>query len=99
MKDHDLTTAMNQRSIQDSGGLEVLVNLMESNDLKCRLGTLSVLAAISTNLDIRRSIVDLGGIPLLVKITSEPGRDLKILAAETLANVAKVRLARKLVRK
>uniref|UniRef100_A0A8D8B3Q8 Armadillo repeat-containing protein 4 n=2 Tax=Culex pipiens TaxID=7175 RepID=A0A8D8B3Q8_CULPI len=99
LKDHDLTTQMNQRAIQDCGGLEVLVNLLESNDLKCRLGALTVLSEVSSNLDIRRSIVDLGGIPLLVQILSEPGRDLKIMAAETLGNVAKVRLARKLVRK
>uniref|UniRef100_A0A182NFE7 Armadillo repeat-containing domain-containing protein n=1 Tax=Anopheles dirus TaxID=7168 RepID=A0A182NFE7_9DIPT len=99
LKDHDLTTQMNQRAIQDCGGLEVLVNLLESNDMKCRLGALSVLSEISSNLDIRRAIVDLGGIPLLVQILSEPGRDLKIMAAETIANVAKVRLARKLVRK
>lgn len=99
LKDHDLTTQINQMAIQDVGGLEVLVNLLESNDLKCRYGALSVLAAISLNLDIRRSIVDLGGIPLLVNILSEPSKDLKVLAAETIANVGKVRLARKLVRR
>lgn len=99
LKDHDLTTQINQSAIQEIGGLEVLVNLLESNDLKCRFGALSVLSAISSNMDIRRNIVDLGGIPLLVNILSEPGRDLKILAAETIANVAKVRLARKLVRR
>lgn len=99
LKEYDLTTQMNQLAIQDIGGLEVLVNLLESNDFKCRLGALSVLSAISTNLDIRKTIVDLGGIPLLVKILSEPAGDLKVMAAETLANVAKVRLARKLVRR
>lgn len=99
LKDHDLTTQINQIAIQEIGGLEVLVNLLESNDLKCRFGALTVLSAISLNLDIRRSIVDLGGIPLLVNILSEPAKDLKILAAETIANVGKVRLARKLVRR
>lgn len=99
LKDHDLTTQINQLAIQEIGGLEVLVNLLESNDLKCRFGALTVLSAISLNLDIRRSIVDLGGIPLLVNILSEPSRDLKILAAETISNVGKVRLARKLIRR
>lgn len=118
LKDHDLTTQINQIAIQEIGGLEVLVNLLESNDLKCRFGALTVLSAISLNLDIRRSIVDLGkarkpsnfvinfqnqnfpgGIPLLVNILSEPSKDLKILAAETISNVGKVRLARKLVRR
>jgi uncharacterized membrane protein YqhA len=99
LKDHDLTTQVNQIAIQEIGGLEVLVNLLESNDLKCRYGALTVLSTISLNLDVRRSIVDLGGIPLLVNILSEPSKDLKVLAAETIANVGKVRLARKLVRR
>lgn len=99
LKDHDLTTQINQLAIQDIGGLETLVNLLESNDLQCRLGALAVLAEISLNIDIRRTVVDLGGIPLLVNILSEPALDLKTKAAETIANVAKVRLARKLVRK
>lgn len=99
LKDHDLTTTINQLAIQDIGGLEVLVNLLESNDYRCRLGALSVLTEVSQNTDIRRTIVDLGGIPLLVNVLAEPVRDLKTMAAETIGNVAKVRLARKYVRK
>lgn len=34
-----------------------------------------------------------------MNILSEPSRDLKVLAAETISNVGKVRLARKLIRK
>lgn len=85
--------------LKDIGGLEVLVNLLESNDLKSRLGALNVLAAISKNIDIRKTIVDLNGIPLLVQILCEPPIDLKTMAAETIANLALVRLARKQVRK
>lgn len=84
---------------KDIGGLEVLVNLLESNDLKCRLGALNVLASISKNIDIRKTIVDLNGIPLLVQILCEPPIDLKTMAAETIANLALVRLARTQVRK
>lgn len=99
LRDFDLTKQINQFAIMDIGGLEVLVNLLECNDLKCRLGALYVLADVTTNIDIRRTLVDLGSIPLLVEILSEPAIDLKTMAAETIANVAKVRLARKLVRK
>lgn len=99
LKDFDLSTQINQLAILDIGGLEVLVNLLESNELKCRLGALHVLADISLNIDIRKTIVDLDGIPLLVNILAEPALDLKTMAAETIANVAKVRLARKHVRK
>jgi hypothetical protein len=37
LKDHDLTTEINQTAIRDIGGLEVLVNLLETNDLKCKV--------------------------------------------------------------
>lgn len=99
LKDYDLTTQINQLAIVDIGGLEVLVNLLECNDLKCRLGALHVLADISLNIDIRRTIVDLNGIQLMVQCLCEPAFDLKIIAAENIANVARVRLARKHVRR
>lgn len=73
--------------------------MLECNDLKCRLGALHVLADISLNIDIRKTIVDLNGIQLLVQCLCEPAIDLKIIAAENIANVARVRLARQHVRK
>lgn len=79
--------------------MEVLINLLETKDLKCKLGSLSVLSELSQNLEIRRSIADLGGIALLVKNLSDPAKDLQILVAETLYNVAQIRKARKHVRK
>ncbi|XP_060529218.1 armadillo repeat-containing protein gudu [Cylas formicarius] len=99
LKDHDLTTEINQLAIQEIGGLELLINLLETKDLKCKLGALSVLAELSQNQDIRRSIANLGGVDLLVKNLKEPARDLQILVAETIYNVAQVRKARKQIRK
>ncbi|XP_069700349.1 armadillo repeat-containing protein gudu isoform X2 [Periplaneta americana] len=99
LKDYDLTTEINQTAIRDIGGLEVLVNLLETEDLKCKLGALSVLSEISQNADIRRGITDLGAIPILVVILSSQARDLQILAAETIANVGKIRKGRRVVRK
>lgn len=98
LKDYDLQVQIHQFAIQDIGGLEVLVNLLECNDMKCRLGSLMVLAEISTNIDIRKTIVDLGGVPLIVDILNSSSKDLKTMAGETLANVSRVRLARKYVR-
>lgn len=85
--------------MQDIGGLEVLINLLETKGLKCKLGSLSVLAELSQNTEIRRSIADLGGIDLLVRNLSDPARDLQILVGETIYNVAQIRKARKQVRK
>lgn len=81
------------------GGLEILINLLETKDLKCKLGALGVLTELSQNAEIRRCIADLGGIPLLVKNLTEPARDLQMLVAETIYNVAQIRKARKHVRK
>ncbi|KAG5899923.1 hypothetical protein JTB14_002474 [Gonioctena quinquepunctata] len=99
LKDHDLTTEINQLAIQEIGGLEILINLLETRDLRCKLGALGVLTELSHNQEIRRSIADLGGIALLVKNLTEPARDLQILLAETIYNVALIRKARKHVRK
>ncbi|XP_046686881.1 LOW QUALITY PROTEIN: armadillo repeat-containing protein gudu-like [Homalodisca vitripennis] len=99
LKDHDLTTEINQMAIRDIGGLEVLINLLETDDFKCKMGALSVLSEISSNLDIRKHITDLGAVPLLVNLLSDPARDLQGLAAFTISNVAKIRKARKIVRK
>lgn len=64
-----------------------------------QLGTLAVLKEISLNIDCRRALTDLGGVQQLVETLDDPARDLQILAAETIANVCKIRKARKIVRK
>ncbi|KAF5307658.1 hypothetical protein FQR65_LT06713 [Abscondita terminalis] len=99
LKDHDLRTEINQLAIQDIGGLEVLINLLETKDLKCKLGALTVLTELSENREIRKCIADLGAISLLVKNLTDPAKDLQILVGETIHNVAKIRKARKQVRK
>lgn len=38
LKDHDLTTEINQLAIKDIGGLEVIINLLETDELKCKVG-------------------------------------------------------------
>lgn len=98
LKDHDLTKEINQIAIQDVGGLEVLVNLIETKDLSCKLGAMSVLASISENMQIRRRIIDLGGVIDLVNNICDPARDLQILAAETLANITLIRRGRRIMR-
>ncbi|KAK6617155.1 hypothetical protein RUM43_005242 [Polyplax serrata] len=99
LKDHDLTTEVNQSAIKDIGGLEVLTNLLETDDLKCKLGALYILKEITTTYDVRKTFTDLGGVPLLLDILTDQARDLQILASETLANVARIRKARMIVRK
>ncbi|XP_018321192.1 armadillo repeat-containing protein gudu [Agrilus planipennis] len=99
MKDHDLTTEINQAAILEVGGLEILINLLEVEDLNCKLGSLEILKVLSQSVEIKRRITDLGGVSLLSENLCYPARDLQILVAETIHNVAQIHKARKHVRK
>jgi hypothetical protein len=98
MRDFNLSQETCQLAIRDVGGLEVLINLLDTDDVKCKIGSLQILKEVSQNPFIRRSIADLGGLQTMVAILNEPDKDLKCLAAETIANVAKFKRARKVVR-
>ncbi|XP_045868726.1 outer dynein arm-docking complex subunit 2 isoform X2 [Meles meles] len=99
MKDFNLAQETCQLAIRDVGGLEVLINLLDTDEVKCKIGSLKILKEISHNPQIRRNIVDLGGLPIMVNILDSPHKSLKCLAAETIANVAKFRRARRAVRR
>ncbi|XP_030653928.1 armadillo repeat-containing protein 4 [Nomascus leucogenys] len=98
MRDFNLAQETCQLAIRDVGGLEVLINLLETDEVKCKIGSLKILKEISHNPQIRRNIVDLGGLPVMVNILDSPHKSLKCLAAETIANVAKFKRARRVVR-
>ena len=55
-----------QMAIMDAGGLEVLVNLLETDDVKCKIGSLKILKEIVVHPDIRKAITHMGGIELMV---------------------------------
>ena len=63
-----------------------------------QIGSLKILKEISRNTQIRKAIADLGGLQTMVKILQSHDKGLKCLAAETIANVAKFRRARRTVR-
>ena len=62
--DFDLKEEACQLAIRDSGGLDLLINLLETDDVKCKIGTLRILKEISSNSQTRTAIVDLGGMLL-----------------------------------
>ncbi|XP_053323416.1 outer dynein arm-docking complex subunit 2 [Spea bombifrons] len=98
MRDFNLAQETCQLAIRDVGGLEVLINLLNTEEIKCKIGSLKILKEISHNSQIRSSIADFGGLQTMVKILDAQDKDLKCLAAETIANVAKFRRARRTVR-
>ncbi|NXA15491.1 ARMC4 protein, partial [Sapayoa aenigma] len=98
MRDFNMSQESCQLAVRDTGCLEVLINLLDTEEIKCQTGSLKILKEISQNILIRHAIADLGGLEIMVKILDSPDKDLKSLAAETIANVARFKRARKTVR-
>ncbi|RLU19652.1 hypothetical protein DMN91_008209 [Ooceraea biroi] len=98
LKDYDLSDKIIQKAIQEMGGLEVLVNLLETKDIKCQNGSLSVLLKIATSTEMKRHLIDLDIATPLIQMLKHPARDIQVLAAETMAIIARVRKARKQIR-
>lgn len=99
LRDLDLSLEANQMAIRDVGGLEVILNLLHTNDTKCRVGALKILKEISTNSVIRAAIAGLDGIPpLVLLLDDENGTELQCLAAETIAFCARNARNRRSVR-
>ncbi|XP_009068303.1 PREDICTED: armadillo repeat-containing protein 4 [Acanthisitta chloris] len=98
MRDFNLAQETCQLAIRDTGCLEVLINLLDTEEVKCQAGSLKILKEISQNVLIRHAVKDLGGLEIMVKLLDSPDKDLKCLAAETIANVARFKQARKTVR-
>ncbi|XP_030631664.1 armadillo repeat-containing protein 4 isoform X2 [Chanos chanos] len=98
MRDFNLAQETCHLAIRDVGGLEVLINLLDTDEIKCKIGSLKILKEISHNSQIRKAIADLGGLQTMVRILDSSDKELKCLAAETIANVAKFRRARRTVR-
>ena len=57
----DLNQEACQLAIRDSGGLDLLINLLETNESRCMIGTLKILREISKNNLTCTAIVDLAG--------------------------------------
>jgi armadillo repeat-containing protein 4 len=99
LRDFDLTHEFNQLAIRDVGGLEVIVNLLDTDDAKCRIGALKILKDISSNVQIRSAIAELDGMRPLVSLLEDQDESLKCLAAETIAHCAKNARDRRSVRR
>lgn len=89
LRDFDLNNEVNQLAIRDIGGLETLVNLLDTDNPKCKVGALKILKEIAKNVQIRTAIAELDGIRPLVELLRDTDDELKCLAAETIAHCAK----------
>uniref|UniRef100_UPI00358E669F outer dynein arm-docking complex subunit 2 n=1 Tax=Myxine glutinosa TaxID=7769 RepID=UPI00358E669F len=84
-----------QLAVQDVGGLEILLNLLDTDVARCQMGSLKILKEIARNGQVRRTIADLGGIKSMVRLLDSPLKDQRSLTAETLARVVVFHRARR----
>eukprot|EP00040_Diaphanoeca_grandis_P019332 m.102037 g.102037 ORF g.102037 m.102037 type:complete len:987 (-) comp27376_c1_seq1:97-3057(-) len=88
LRDYDLTTPACQFAIREKG-LDLLINLLETDDSNCKIGSLMVLKDVSLSVSIKRKIAELDGMKSMVACLDEGNEDeLRSLAAETIANCA-----------
>ncbi|KAI8904118.1 armadillo-type protein [Gorgonomyces haynaldii] len=99
LRDFDLSHEVNQLAIRDVGGLETIVNLLDTDDPKCRIGALKILKDIAQNVQIRSAIASLDGMRPLVALLKDSDDHVKCLAAETIAHCAKNASNRRSVRR
>ena len=64
----------------DSGGLEVLTNLLDTEDQKCRIGALRILKEITICPEIQKQITLMGGVEPTIVILSEPYPEQQLIA-------------------
>ncbi|TPX55740.1 hypothetical protein PhCBS80983_g05062 [Powellomyces hirtus] len=99
LRDFDLTNEFNQTAIRDVGGLETLVNLLDTDDPKCKIGALKILKDVSQNVATRSALSDLDAMHPLVELLRDSEREPKCLAAKTIAHCAKNARNRRSVRR
>eukprot|EP00036_Acanthoecidae_sp_10tr_P009917 CAMPEP_0182928284 /NCGR_PEP_ID=MMETSP0105_2-20130417/15507_1 /TAXON_ID=81532 ORGANISM="Acanthoeca-like sp., Strain 10tr" /NCGR_SAMPLE_ID=MMETSP0105_2 /ASSEMBLY_ACC=CAM_ASM_000205 /LENGTH=1025 /DNA_ID=CAMNT_0025066285 /DNA_START=27 /DNA_END=3104 /DNA_ORIENTATION=+ len=89
LRDYDLTSPAAQFAIKEKG-LDLLVNLLETEDVQCKIAALMVLRDISESPTIKSAIADLDGMrPMVAALDAENDDELRSLAAATIANCAK----------
>uniref|UniRef100_A0A1A8JHW6 Armadillo repeat containing 4 n=2 Tax=Nothobranchius kuhntae TaxID=321403 RepID=A0A1A8JHW6_NOTKU len=97
--DLDWTNETFQLALQDTGGLQILVNLLDTGEERCMTGSLKLLRELCQSVQMRQTVVDLGGLQHMVMILDSGVQQLKALAAVAIANAAQFRRARRTVRK
>lgn len=98
LMEFDLTQETYQLALRDLGGLNVLLNILDTKEIRCIIGSLKILRLVSLNAQIQRSMAKMRAVQSLVPLLDINLPELQALAAETLANVAKFRKARRTVR-
>ncbi|EDQ87886.1 uncharacterized protein MONBRDRAFT_37775, partial [Monosiga brevicollis MX1] len=87
-----------QYALRHGDGLDVLVNLLDTEDVKCRIGALEILKDASRDYFVKRDVANMNGVRPLVQLLDDENDEIKVNAALTLANCAENPRNRRMVR-
>ena len=98
LRDYDLTSPACQFAIREKG-LDLLINLLDTEDSRCKIAALLVLRDISLSHAIKHAIAELDGMKAMVRCLDDDNEDeLRSLAAATIANCATYARNRRVIR-
>lgn len=90
---------MYQQALENSEAIDILINVLEADDHKCKVAALRLLQNMMTIQHFQRLLVMKSGIATVVKLLSESEQDVRCLAAGTLAHAVNSHRSRMLTRK
>ncbi|CAL8113505.1 unnamed protein product [Orchesella dallaii] len=99
LRDSDLTDDVIQRGIKESGGIEVLLNILETDESTSKRAALMALRDITSNKKLCRLVFNMRGLETLIPCLDEPSKEIKLLAAEIISKICNIRKARRAMRK
>ncbi|XP_064087331.1 outer dynein arm-docking complex subunit 2-like [Macrobrachium nipponense] len=94
LKDCGLHQEVCQVALKMVGGLEVLLNILRTSNLRCNIGALQVLEAACGHVTTRATVYKLGGLQVLQGLVGHNSVEVKGLAASVLAQVCALSTAR-----
>ncbi|XP_069983889.1 outer dynein arm-docking complex subunit 2 isoform X1 [Penaeus vannamei] len=94
LKECGLHQESGQLALKAVGGLEVLLNILRTRNLRCNIGALQVLEAACGHITTRNTVYKLGGIQVLLGLVGHTVVQVRGLAASVLAQVCALPSAR-----
>nr|XP_053651856.1 outer dynein arm-docking complex subunit 2-like [Cherax quadricarinatus] len=94
LKDCGLHQEVCQVALKVVGGLEVLLNILRTSNLRCNVGALQVLEAACGHMTSRAAVYKLGGLQVLQGLVGHSQVEVRGLAASVLAQVCALSTAR-----
>eukprot|EP00795_Rhopilema_esculentum_P013339 gene13339-4187_t len=97
LNDHDMKKPSVQASLIHLDGVNLLVNLLRTDDSRSKIAALKILRATAANKLVAEVIIRLSGVEILVDLLSNSSDNVVAMSADIISDIAASRRARKLL--